>query len=248
MWGVSESRAGRMTGRNMSSPLPEILSQDQLKPVGRPLLVGVPSSVHFPSLTIMSGRVPKSRSSKSIQRSALACRISERGFDAEMPCTACFRGKRVCRMSDESSRCLECVRRGRSCDGITVGSSCSFCWFLVLAFLLTVSVNRASKEQKKIEKQIEESEEVLQEALARLSRLRRQRDVLRKKTSELFARGMRELDEEDGVRSQEEAILQEQQAVGEAQSTAHLDVLDWTSILGEPDLFGGTVATAGDNL
>lgn len=96
-----------------------------------------------------------------------------------------------------------------------------------------------------MEAEIEKSEELVHEAMAKLCRLRKQRDHLRRKTSELFARGMRELDEEDGIRSQEEAILEEQQSIGDIQSFADVDVIDWTSILGEPDLFGGTVATTG---
>ena len=48
---------------------------------------------------------------------------------------------------------------------------------------------------------MEKSDKELQELLARRARLQRQRDLLRKRTSELVARGMRDLDEEDGVRS-----------------------------------------------
>jgi hypothetical protein len=67
----------------------------------------------------MPDRVSKTSSVKSAQRASLAAVIAETGSDV-MPCTACFRGKRVCRMSDHSSRCLECVKRGRSCDGVSV--------------------------------------------------------------------------------------------------------------------------------
>jgi hypothetical protein len=119
--------------------------------------------------------------------------------------------------------------------------------------LVTVSrffsflVTRTAKEQKRVEEEIEKSEELVHEVMAKLCRLRKQREHLRRKTSELFSRGMRELDEEDGVRSQEEAILEEQQTVGDLQSLAHVDVIDWTAIFGEPDPFGGTVATTGGN-
>jgi hypothetical protein len=108
-------------------------------------------------------------------------------------------------------------------------------------------VTRTAKEQKRVEEEIEKSEELVHEVMAKLCRLRKQREHLRRKTSELFSRGMRELDEEDGVRSQEEAILEEQQTVGDLQSLAHVDVIDWTAIFGEPDPFGGTVATTGGN-
>ena len=58
---------------------------------------------------------------------------------------------------------------------------------------------------------------------------------------------MRDLDEEDGIRTQEEAILEEQRSVGEAQLAGAVDVVDWAAILGEPldpALFGGTAVEA----
>lgn len=89
-------------------------------------------------------------------------------------------------------------------------------------------MKRTDSEVKKLDSEIESAEEKLQEALARLQRLRRQREVARKKKDELFIRGMRELDEEDGIRSQEEAILAEQQAIGDAQSLGAPGLVDWT--------------------
>lgn len=113
------------------------------------------------------------------------------------------------------------------------------CPFLFIGPTLLISVvTRTAKEQKRIEEDIEKTEESLQEALAKLSRLRKQRDVLRSRTADLFARGMRQLDEEDGVRSQEEAVLEEQQAIGDVQSLAHVDLIDWSAIGIEPSAFG----------
>lgn len=64
-----------------------------------------------------------------------------------------------------------------------------------------------------------------------MSRLRQQRDQLRSRGADLFDRGMRDLDEVDGVRSQEQALLDEQQAIGDAQSLGATGVLDWSTIL-----------------
>jgi hypothetical protein len=164
----------------------------------------------------MSGRVSKSPSAKTLQRNSLARRIEETGYEI-MPCTNCFRNRRVCRMSDASSRCSECAKRGRVCDGTFVASA----------------LTRTAAAQKKVESDIEKAELELETTLARLARLRRQRKILSDKTSELFSRGMRELDEEDGIRSQEQAILDEQHAVGEAQSFGAMGLLDWSSILPE---------------
>ena len=62
--------------------------------------------------------------SKHEQRVALSSRIELRGINPDMPCSFCHRKKLRCRMSDDSGRCSECVRRGRpSCDGILVAST-----------------------------------------------------------------------------------------------------------------------------
>lgn len=99
-----------------------------------------------------------------------------------------------------------------------------------------------------MENELASSELALQEALAKVSRLRRQRQVAREKSQRLFRRGVRDLDEQDGIRTQEEAILEEQQAVGTAQSLGAVGIIDWTSILPDfsdpsffPDVAGGTV-------
>jgi len=89
--------------------------------------------------------------------------------------------------------------------------------------------------QRKVDSDIEEAETNLTETLARLVRLRKQKKLLKERGSDLFVRGIRELDEVDGVRTQEEAILDEQQAIGEAQAAGAVDMLDWSSIL-DPSL------------
>jgi hypothetical protein len=87
----------------------------------------------------MSGRVEKSKSKKTLSRLALADLVDSVGIDIDMPCTRCFRSNTACRMSDDSSRCSECIRVGRSCDGKYVASTCvSFrfpcCSFLAYGF------------------------------------------------------------------------------------------------------------------
>jgi hypothetical protein len=103
-------------------------------------------------------------------------------------------------------------------------------------------VTRVVNEQKRVESDLEKSERELREVLSRMERLRRQRDLLRARSSELVARGMREFDEEDGVRSQEEAILEEQQAAGRAQELGAFGVIDWSSMI-DTFPFDDTVAT-----
>jgi hypothetical protein len=173
----------------------------------------------------MSQGVQDQKSQQTRNRLSLAAAVDSSGFLAEMPCTRCFRQNKVCRIGNKSSRCSECIRAGRSCDGTAVASS--------LTRLLT--------QQKKLEVEEVEAEEalfVLQTQLAtavnRLARLRRMKKVLREKSSETFRRGMQELDAEDGVVSVD---LQEQRVVGDIQSFGVSGDVDWAS-LGLGDDFG----------
>jgi hypothetical protein len=93
-----------------------------------------------------------------------------------------------------------------------------------------VVVVRQKKVVASTESELESSEASLQEALAKVLRLRRQRDTAKARLEELVDRGIRELDEVDGVRSQEQAILNEQQAVGDAQSLGAFGLIDWSAI------------------
>ncbi len=83
--------------------------------------------------------------------------------------------------------------------------------------------------QGKLKEERESAEKAFEVAFAKLQRLRKQERLLETRSSELFQRGMRELDEEDGVRTQEEALLEEQQAVGDVQSLGAFGVIDWTA-------------------
>jgi hypothetical protein len=74
---------------------------------------------------------------KTSERHNLVYFIELNGRSADIPCTFCFKrglGK-SCYIADSSSRCLECVKRGRSCDSVLVGALCesraSSLWFLL---------------------------------------------------------------------------------------------------------------------
>jgi hypothetical protein len=66
----------------------------------------------------MSNRVSKPVSRKTRERLSLAATIEELGF-LVMACSFCKRHGMAdrCKMMDGVTRCKECVRRGRSCDG-----------------------------------------------------------------------------------------------------------------------------------
>lgn len=110
-------------------------------------------------------------------------------------------------------------------------------FYFFVCFLPSI-VTKSVREGKRIDTEIEKTESDLNEILGRLARLRRQRASLKDRSSDLLRRGMRELDVEDGVRSQEQAILDEQQTVADAQLTGAFRIVDWSAMMSDADLFG----------
>jgi hypothetical protein len=83
----------------------------------------------------MSHRVQKisyDKSRKARERDELTSLIDLDGVPADMPCTYCFKRRIDCKMLEEKSRCGECVKRGRPCDGVLVASSREFSFLVVL--------------------------------------------------------------------------------------------------------------------
>ncbi|KAK4107657.1 hypothetical protein N656DRAFT_785137 [Canariomyces notabilis] len=142
-----------------------------------------------------------------------------------MPCSWCFKRTVPCRMAASSSRCAECVRRGRSCDGSSVASA----------------LTKLMSEQKRVEDQEADAEEELfvlqtqlQTVVGRLARLRRQKRFLKERGSELLRRGLQSLDELEG-----ELESLETNATTDAHSLGVPASVDWSSFgldLSEADL------------
>ena len=142
-------------------------------------------------------------------RLILADAIESLGTETEMPCTYCFKNNKACVMSEGSSRCTECVQRGRSCDGVFMASARESPILLGSSFwsLTAPLVTRLLREQRKLEKEEAEVEEALfilqtqlSTAVNRLARIRRLKKSIKAKSSETFKRGIQGLDEEDGAR------------------------------------------------
>ena len=90
-----------------------------------------------------------------------------------MPYTRCYRASRVCRMSDDSRRCVACIEARKVCDGNSVASHRAFFSRGVSLRADSGVVTRAVGEQKKVEADLEKSDKELQELLARRARLQR---------------------------------------------------------------------------
>ena len=112
-------------------------------------------------------------------------------------CSACQRSVRAgnktsCVVSESPTRCSECVRRKYpDCD--------------VKRFTIA-ELDKVEKQRQKIDKELEKAEEILEEYLegvekasARVRRLRKNQKLLRDREQEVVRRGIREVDEEDGV-------------------------------------------------
>ena len=68
----------------------------------------------------MPDRIQKSHSRKTIERDNAATFIALNGELSEMPCTYCFKNGKACKFVSGRKDYGECVRRGRSCNGVFV--------------------------------------------------------------------------------------------------------------------------------
>ncbi|KAG8664456.1 uncharacterized protein FPOAC1_013794 [Fusarium poae] len=173
----------------------------------------------------MSSRVSKRTNRPKVaaeRREDISNLIHKFGF--EMPrCSACFRAERPhCVVSEGKQRCDFCVsKKYFNCDFGGVSSQ---------------SFARVSREKDRIDEQKEQAEADLQDALARLQRLRRQEKHLREKAAEMVRRGCEDLDELEASEAQESSDRQaaESSALNDIQLLEGNDVIDWSSV---PDSF-----------
>jgi len=177
----------------------------------------------------MSLRINKQRdpaSSKAARsRAAQSLYIETFGSDSPedvMPCTFCHRNKLSCKMADDSSRCLECVRRGRTCDGLFVGAS--LFKHMETQKRLQSEEEVAEEEFLQIQAQIAELQSRSNTAVSRLARLRKQRRFLESRRKDLADQNSKSLEELDGVRREESSTVLDLHSLG------HVDIIDWASI------------------
>ena len=160
-----------------------------------------------------------------------------------VPCSFCEPLSLPCKMAEGVSRCSECVRRGRSCDGSGVT--------VTAAQTLIREKRRLEREedeaegellrtQQQFDAELSRLQQQLNERVARLARLRRQRKAVISRGQEMIRRGLRSLDElEEADRSKSGAAI-------DVQLSGGVDVLDWNAIF--PDEVSSSVDTASTTL
>lgn len=150
---------------------------------------------------------------------SLAKRVLTSGVTADMPCTRCYRLKLVCVISETSSRCGNCVKAKKSCDGVLVAST------LERVMAQKRSLEREEEEAGEhfdsLNAQMIELQSKLAEAAGRLSRIRKTRKKAEERGEELFRRGMAEADAE---------VAAEQAAVQDLQQLGVPNDVDWSSL------------------
>lgn len=184
----------------------------------------------------MSVRAPKgSRSKKTEQRNVLYALIEETGFEV-MPCSFCEAKSLSCKMIDGVSRCSECVRRGRSCDGTGVSVSTGerlrvpFCFpvgLIGVAARLISEKRRLEKQEDETEAELLALQQQLVEKISKLTRLRRQKKKVISRGHAMVRRGFQSLDE------LEEAEREESEVVVDVQALGGFDVIDWNAVLND---------------
>ena len=164
--------------------------------------------------------MPPARNKKFKERIELAQRIESRGVEMS-PCSLCEKTNRTCLVSEGSSRCSECVRRGQKCDveGIPAGD-----WLSL------------EREEERLNTEEAKATATMIETSARLARLQKQKKLLRSRARDMLRRGLKTLDEldaaEEAERLERERASRETNVLGPVISEA----VDLAAVLGLSDL------------
>lgn len=148
-------------------------------------------------------------------------------------------------MKEGHSKCAECTRRGRPCDGqgisLVAGEAIPGCPGVLLVLICGVA-DRLALEKQRLEAAEEATEEELiqlqqqlNERLSRLMRLRRQKRQLVEKGTQMLNRGLASMDELD------ETERLESEAVVSAQSVLVTDLIDWNAVGSSFDFSSGVI-------
>lgn len=164
----------------------------------------------------------KSKASSTDRRNAQVLLIDTFGFET-MPCSFCTKRGTRCMMVSGVSRCRECTRRGRSCDGSGVSVAVAS---RIANEMARIQENEKAAEQKLLDAKqaMDRAQAEMSEAVARLIRLRSQKDSLRSRGVDMARRNAPSLDELD------EEERQESEAVTDVMSLGGFGVVDWSTV------------------
>jgi len=134
-------------------------------------------------------------SRKRKEREFLALRVESLGFEMA-PCSYCEKRNKACVVSPDSSKCAECIRQKRKCN--VEGPS-------------TSDWSALDTMEERLERETEETAQVMATAAAKLARLQKQKKLLRTRAKDMLKRGLKTLDELDEAeaKEREEAVVQE---------------------------------------
>ncbi|KAF4463895.1 hypothetical protein FALBO_9278 [Fusarium albosuccineum] len=173
----------------------------------------------------MSSRVSKRSARKTEERKFLSELVESSGTAADMPCSYCFKHRKECLMADDSARCSECIRRGRSCDGTRVASSLRK--LISQEKKLDEDEEKAGEDLLKLHEELAALQARMAVAAGRLSRIRKTKTKVKERRATEFRRGIRGLESEDAL--SEELSRREDAVSGELQSL-NPEGLDWESL------------------
>ena len=111
------------------------------------------------------------------------------------PCSLCSKHDRKCIISDDGSRCSECMRRGKKCDA--KGPS------LADWEALDQEENRLRREKEETSTLLMELVTKVQEAAAKLQRLEKTQRLWKTRAKEMLRRGLKTMDELDAAEAAE---------------------------------------------
>jgi hypothetical protein len=139
---------------------------------------------------------------KKREQFALGNHIARTGIEMS-PCSFCEKnGKKCVVVPSEKPRCAECVRIGKKCDveGVPAGD-----WAAVER-----EEFRLDTAEMLAEDTLRKAQAEMNEAVNRLSRLRKQKQFLRKRAADMLHRGLQTIDELDAVEEKERKEKEDQ--------------------------------------
>ncbi|KAM0367381.1 hypothetical protein ACHAPY_011726 [Fusarium culmorum] len=142
-----------------------------------------------------------------------------------MPCSYCAPRNLKCWAKEGHSKCAQCTRCGRSCDGKGVT--------LLAADHFVTEKRHLEKEEEIAKNDLLSLQQQVNERLNRLMRLRRQKRQLQERADEMLCRNVETLDDLEAIENAESF------AAVEAQLAGAVGVIDWGEVFSESVLKSG---------